>query len=139
MPGAFSFLTFQRDRGTEVESVGGLVFHLARHAGWPGRGDADYGSVEFLGPDVAQVGVGALALSGLGLGWLLLWRLRARTFTAATPYDAAFAAMLVFTATSRVISPQYMVWLIGIGAVCVTLRESVVRLPVLLMLPAAVL
>ncbi|SHL86027.1 Protein of unknown function [Actinacidiphila paucisporea] len=139
MPGAFSFLAFQRDRGTEVESLGGLTLHLARHAGWHGVTALHYGSVEFIGPYVDLVSTLSLALSVLALCWLLLWRLRARVFTAATPYDAGFTAVLLFTATSRVISPQYLVWLVGIGAVCVTLRESAVRLPVLLLLPAALL
>jgi uncharacterized membrane protein len=139
MPGAFSFLTFQRDRGTEVESLGGLALHLARHAGWHGVTALHYGSVEFLGPGVETVSDIALALSLLALCWLLLWRLRARVFTAATPYDAGFAGVLLFTTTSRVISPQYLVWLVGIGAVCLGRRESVMRLPVLLLLPAALL
>ncbi|MDD1060367.1 DUF2029 domain-containing protein [Streptomyces cocklensis] len=139
MPGAFSFLTFQRDRGTEVESLGGLALHLARRAGWHGVTALHYGSVEFLGSPVAVVSDVALALSLLAFCWLLLWRLRARVFTAATPYDAGFVAVLLFTTTSRVISPQYMVWLVGIGAVCATLRESSLRLPVLLLLPAALL
>jgi hypothetical protein len=138
MPGAFSFLAFQRDRGTEVESLGAMVFHLARHAGWRGRATMHYGSVEFLGPHVHLVSWSALALSVLAFCWLVLWRLRARVFSEATAYDAAFAAVLVFTTTSRVISPQYMVWLVGIGAVCVTLRTTVMRLPVLLVLAATV-
>lgn len=136
MPGAFSFLTFQKDRGTEIESLGAMVFHLGRHFGWHGEVTMHYGSMEFLGPHVHFVSAAALGLSVLAFGWLLLWRLRARTFTPATPYDAAFTALLVFTTTSRVISPQYMVWLIGIGAVCMTLRGSVLRLPVLLTLIA---
>lgn len=136
MPGAFSFLTFQRDRGTEVESLGALVFHLGRHAGWRGRATMHYGSVEFLGPHVHLVSWAALALSAVAFCWLVVWRLRAVAFTAATPYDAAFTAVLVFTTTSRVISPQYMVWLVGIGAVCVGVRGSVMRLPVLLTLAA---
>lgn len=37
MPGALAFLSFQRDRGTEVESLGSMVFHVARHLGWSGR------------------------------------------------------------------------------------------------------
>ncbi|WP_225848412.1 glycosyltransferase 87 family protein [Streptomyces sp. HPF1205] len=138
MPGAFSFLTFQRDRGTEIESMGAMVFHLARHAGWPGRATMHYGSVEFLGPHVRLVSWAALALSAAALCWLVVWRLRATVFTEATAYDAAFTAVLVFTTTSRVISPQYMIWLIGIGAVCRTVRGSVLRLPVLLTLAATV-
>ncbi|MEV4436835.1 glycosyltransferase family 87 protein [Streptomyces sp. NPDC049555] len=137
MPGALAFLTFQRDRGTEVESLGSLVFHLARHAGWHGKARLNYGSVEFLGRHVHAVSALALLLSVLAFAWLLVWRVRARRFTATTPYDAAFAAVLLFTTTSRVISPQYMVWLIGLGAVCVTMRTPRQQLPVLLVLLAA--
>ncbi|MEE4541638.1 glycosyltransferase 87 family protein [Streptomyces sp. V4-01] len=136
MSGSLSFLTMQADRGTEVESLGAMVFHLGRHLGWQGRVRMHYGSMEFLGPHVHLVSAAALTLSLLALCWLLWWRLRARTYSAATPYDAAFTALLVFTTTSRVISPQYMVWLIGAGAVCMTVRGSSQRLPVLLMLAA---
>ncbi|GHG72113.1 glycosyltransferase 87 family protein [Streptomyces griseocarneus] len=137
MPGALAFLTFQRDRGTEVESLGSLVFHLARHVGWHGKARLNYGSVEFLGRHVHAVSALALGLSVLAFAWLLLWRMRARRFTATTPYDAAFAAVLLFTTTSRVISPQYMIWLIGLAAVCVTMRTPRQWLPVLLVLIAA--
>jgi hypothetical protein len=136
MTNSLSFLTMQADRGTEVESLGALVFHVGRHLGWHGRVRMHYGSMEFLGPHVHLVSAAALLLSVLAFCWLLWWRVRARRYTAATPYDAAFTALLVFTTTSRVISPQYMVWLIGAGAVCMTVRGSSQRLPVLLMLAA---
>ncbi|UQI44024.1 DUF2029 domain-containing protein [Streptomyces sp. HU2014] len=137
MPGALAFLTFQRERGTEVESLGSLVFHLGRHFGWHGHARLNYGSVEFLGPYVRTVSRLALGLSVLAFGWLLVWRLRARRFTACTPYDAAFAAVLLFTTTSRVISPQYVVWLIGLAAVCMTMRTTRQGLPIALVLVAA--
>ncbi|MFE4668511.1 glycosyltransferase 87 family protein [Streptomyces sp. NPDC056716] len=136
MPGAFAFLTFQRDRGTEVESLGSLVFHIARHHGWEGQVLLNYGSVEFIGPYVEWVSVGALVLSAVAFGWLLLWRLLAVRFEAQTLADAAFVGVLMFTTTSRVISPQYMVWLVGIAAVCLGHRASRMRLPVLLILAA---
>ena len=137
MPGAFAFLTFQRDRGTEVESLGSLVFHVARHHGWDGEVLLHYGSVEFLGPYVGWVSTGALVLSGAALGWLVLWRLRATRFEAWTAADAAFTAVLMFTTTSRVISPQYMVWLVGLGAVCLCFRGSRMGVPVALVLAAS--
>ncbi|MEU0740371.1 glycosyltransferase family 87 protein [Streptomyces sp. NPDC006134] len=137
MPGAFAFLAFQRDRGTEVESLGGLVFHVARHAGWEGEVRLHYGSVEFLGPYVGVVSTAALALTAAAFGWLLLWRLRARRFTVHTLADAAFTAVLMFTVTSRVISPQYLVWLIGLAAVCLSFRASRMRLPAGLVLAAS--
>lgn len=128
MPLAWQFLTAQRGRGTEVESLGSLVFHVARHYGWQGQLLFNYGSVEFVGPYVQLVSNVALALSGLAVGWLLLWRWRMRAtsavWTRACAADAAFTAVLLLTTTSRVISPQYMLWLVGAAAVCLTLRGS---------------
>jgi hypothetical protein len=136
MPGAFAFLTFQRDRGTEVESLGALVFHVARHHGWSGEVQLNYGSVEFLGPHVDTVSSAALFLTGVAFGWLLLWRLLARRFEAHTVADAAFVGVLMFTTTSRVISPQYLVWLVGVAAVCLCHPDSRMRLPVRMVLVA---
>ncbi|MEU8704421.1 glycosyltransferase family 87 protein [Streptomyces sp. NPDC048565] len=135
-PGAYAFLTFQRDRGLEIESLGALVFHVARQFGWQGAVELRYGSMEFAGPHVALVSTLALALSVLAFGWLLVWRLRARTFAVHTPADAAFTAVLLFTVTSRVISPQYLVWPLGVAAVCLVFRGSRMVLPACLVLVA---
>ncbi|WP_416531246.1 glycosyltransferase 87 family protein [Streptomyces coelicoflavus] len=143
MPGGFAFLTFQRERGIEVESLGSLVFHVVRHFGWEGGVLLNYGSMEFLGPHVDTVGTFSLGLSAVAFGWLLLWRLAAARrpaaprFAAHTAADAAFVAVLMFTVTSRVISPQYLVWLIGLGAVCWCFRASRMRVPVTLVLVAS--
>ncbi|MGW8954479.1 glycosyltransferase 87 family protein [Streptomyces sp. NPDC055709] len=136
MPGALAFLGFQRDRGTEVESLGALVFHVARHVGWDGQVLLNYGSVEFLGPYVPQVSAAALGLSVVAFAWLAAWRLRAGRFTAGTTADAAFTAVLLFTITSRVISPQYMIWLVGLAAVCLAFRSSRMAVPGCLVLAA---
>ncbi|MCX4822526.1 glycosyltransferase 87 family protein [Streptomyces sp. NBC_01142] len=136
MPGALAFLTFQRDRGTEVESLGALVFHVARHFGWRGGVTLNYGSVEFLGPYVPLVTTLALGLALLAFGWLAAWRLRSRVLGPSTPCDAALTAVLLFTTTSRVISPQYMIWLVGLAAVCLAFRESRMTLPAWLVLAA---
>ncbi|WP_438294276.1 glycosyltransferase 87 family protein [Streptomyces sp. HUAS TT7] len=136
-PGALAFLTFQRERGTEVESLGGLVFHVARHFGWNGRVQLNYGSVEFLGPYVSLVSTLAMALTALAFGWLLLWRLRSCGPTRpSTLADAAFAAVLLFTTTSRVISPQYLLWLVGLAAVCLVFRRTPMTRPAQLVLAA---
>jgi hypothetical protein len=136
MPGALAFLTFQRDRGTEVESLGALVFHVARHLGWQGEVQLNYGSVEFIGPYVTLVSTVAQGLSVAAFCWLLGWRLRARAWSASTVADAAFVAVLLFTATSRVISPQYLLWLVGVAAVCLAFRASLMVLPARLVLAA---
>ena len=130
MPGALAFLSFQRDRGTEVESLGSMVFHVARHLGWSGEARMNYGSIEFLGPYVSTVSTAAMMLTFVAFGWLLLWRFRARRFTSSTVADAAFVAVLLFTVTSRVLSPQYMLWLVGLAAVCLAYRSSRMERPV---------
>jgi len=132
----FSFLRQQGGRGVQIESLGGTVLAFATHAGWPGRVRYQYGSFEFVGPHVRTVAHVCLALSAIALGLLLLWRLRARRWTPATPYDAALSAVLLFTVTSRVISPQYMIWLVGLAAVCLTARQTVQR-PVAVLILAA--
>ncbi|MEU6216188.1 glycosyltransferase family 87 protein [Streptomyces sp. NPDC047022] len=136
MPGALSFLTAQRDRGTEIESLGSLVFHVARHFGWKGQVLLNYGSVEFLGPYVDWVSAAALFLTVTAFGWLLLWRMRVRRMPPHAPAEAAFVAVLMFTVTSRVISPQYLVWLVGLAAVCLCFRGSRMALPAALVLAA---
>jgi hypothetical protein len=140
MNGAFQFLVYQRDRGVEVESLGSLPIHWARLAGaWQGQVILNYGSVEFLGPWVHTIAQVSLLTTVLAFGWLLVWRLRARRWHAATPYDAALAALLVFTVTSRVISPQYMVWLIGLAAACLTVRGTTQKPVAVLILLATML
>ncbi|WP_416967121.1 glycosyltransferase 87 family protein [Streptomyces sp. 4F14] len=137
VPGAFSFVSSQRERGTEVESLGALVFHVARWFGWRGEVGFSYGSLEFTGPGVRAVSTAALFLTSVAFGWLLLWRLTARRFSVHTPADAAFTAVLLFTLSSRVLSPQYLLWLIGTAAVCLCFRGSRMGLPAALVLGAA--
>jgi hypothetical protein len=137
MPGSLAFLGHQRDRGTEVESLGALVFHAARWAGWEGRVVLNYGSVEFLGPYVPVVSALALVLSLAAAGWLVVWRLRVREFGPGTAAEAAFTAVLLFTVTSRVISPQYLLWPLGLAAVCLVRRDTRMVRPALLVAVAA--
>jgi nitrate reductase NapE component len=137
--GAFGFLSAQGGRGVEIESMGGAALHVASRLGWPGQIRHQFGSYEFIGPYVSSVTTVSLLLTVVAFGWLLLWRVRARRWTEATPYDAALAAVLLFTATSRVISPQYLIWLIGLAAVCLTVRRTTQRpVALLLLLTAAV-
>ncbi|WP_445524169.1 glycosyltransferase 87 family protein [Streptomyces cyslabdanicus] len=137
VPGALSFVTAQRDRGLEVEAPAALVLHVARHFGWNGQVLLSYGSLEFAGPYTDVVGAASLALTAAAFGWLLLWRLRARRFRPHTAARAALTAVLLFTVTSRVLSPQYLVWLIGLAAVCRCFRDDGMRLPAGLVLAAA--
>ncbi|MFD9243996.1 glycosyltransferase 87 family protein [Streptomyces sp. NPDC059556] len=137
---SLGFLRQQGSRGIQIESLGGTALALAGAGGiWPGRVEFRYGAFEYVGPYVSSLGHLALLLTVVAFGWLLLWRVRAHRWTAATPLDAALTAVLLFTVTSRVISPQYMIWLLGLAAVCLTSRSTVMRPVALLLLPAAAL
>ncbi|MFE9606941.1 glycosyltransferase 87 family protein [Streptomyces sp. NPDC006012] len=131
-----SFLGQQSGRGVQIESLGGTALSLARHAGWPGHVHYRYGAMEFTGPYVPAVAGASLALTAAAFCVLLLWRVRARRWSEATPFDAALCAVLLFTVTSRVISPQYLIWLLGLAAVCLTSRHTAQR-PVAALVVAA--
>ncbi|MFE5216652.1 MULTISPECIES: glycosyltransferase 87 family protein [unclassified Streptomyces] len=135
----FSFVREQGGRGVQIESLGGTALNLARHAGWPGRHRYQYGAIELIGPHVDAVAAASLALTAAAFGLLVLWRVRARRWTEATPFDAALSAVLLFTVTSRVISPQYMIWLLGLAAVCLTSRHTSQRPVAVLILGASAL
>ncbi|MEU9456321.1 glycosyltransferase 87 family protein [Streptomyces sp. NPDC048277] len=122
-----AFLRQQGGRGVQIESLGGTALGLARHAGWRGTVRYRYGAMEFVGPHVHAVATASLALTVTAFALLLAWRVRARHWTDATPYDAALSAVLLFTVTSRVISPQYMIWLLGLAAVSLTSRQTTQR------------
>jgi Glycosyltransferase family 87 len=115
MRGAFHFLHTQASRGLQVESVAGLPFALAHPAGWWGvRVKYRYGAYEFVGGGTQGVATGAELATVLCAVGLLVWWLTAR-FGSTTLYDAAVTTTLLLIVTSRVLSPQYLVWL---GAVC---------------------
>ncbi|WP_241741267.1 glycosyltransferase 87 family protein [Streptomyces sp. L2] len=134
-----AFLREQGGRGVQIESLGGTALNLARHAGWPGTVRYRYGAMELTGPYVSAVGAVSVALTAVAFVLLVVWRLRARRWDEATPYDAALCAVLLFTVTSRVISPQYLVWLLGLAAVCLTSRVTGQRPVAVLVLAASAL
>ncbi|KAA6224294.1 DUF2029 domain-containing protein [Streptomyces albofaciens JCM 4342] len=138
MPNAFSFLAAQGSRGIQIESVGSLPFHVARHFGWSGTWAAKDGSHEFVGPWVHGVSAAMQVSTVLAFGWLLWWRRRSDRAAAHVLPDAALTATLLFVVTSRVISPQYLVWLVGLAAVCL-LRGDTTQRPVALLILAACL
>ncbi|MFJ6720983.1 MULTISPECIES: glycosyltransferase family 87 protein [unclassified Streptomyces] len=136
---SLGFLGNQGDRGVQVESVGGSALMLAMRTGiWPGRITFQYGAFEYVGPYVPAIARASITLTVIGFVLLVLWRVRARRWTTATPADAALCAIMVFTVTSRVISPQYMIWLLGLAAVCLTSRHTTQR-PIAWLLAAATL
>lgn len=123
MTGALSFLSGQSNRGIEVESVLASVFMVLHWFGYPAKVAMSYGSFQISGPGISAVASFAELLTVVGVGIVLWWRLmrfKARSWTPGLMYDTAFTVVLVLVVTSRVLSPQYLIWLLGLAALVLT-------------------
>jgi Glycosyltransferase family 87 len=137
----WDFLNAQLSRGLECEAVAATPFMLARLSSWNGTIVYQYGSMELVGPGVERVAtlLPPLTIVALLAVAVLAWRGAGRGWNAAWGCDVAFAAVLAVVATSRVLSPQYMLWLLGLGAVCLAHHGSRQRPAVLMVLAATAL
>jgi len=114
--GSLSFLSGQGKRGLQIESVGALPYMIF---GKSDNRDAiafRYGAYEVTGAGTKYVSlVMTLALVAL-IAVLAWWRWQAR-LESIPGADIAMLAVLISLCTSRVLSPQYSVWIIGMLAV----------------------
>lgn len=114
---SFSFLGEQRSRGLQIESVGALPYQLWNAGPSSVTSEFRFGAIEVVAAGTAVVSL-VITLIGLVLfGILFFWKVSGR-LEAAQPADVALLAVLVSIVTSRVLSPQYMVWVFGLLAVC---------------------
>jgi hypothetical protein len=132
LPGSAGFLSPQRGRGIQIESVPGTLFLAGRHLGWDGTSELRFGAREWVGSGVDTVRLVAPVLTLVALAWLVAQRRR----TTALPADVALTAVLLAVVTSRVLSPQYLLWLLAVAAVCLTDRETAQRTTAVLVLVA---
>ena len=113
-PGSTSFMGEQKDRGLQAESTAALPYLLGGLIGIDPRIVLRFGSFEVTAPGAATIGLvvtllGLAAMAGIGL-LRLLGRLEH-----VAPGDVGLALVLVSVATSRVFSPQYTIWLVGVA------------------------
>jgi hypothetical protein len=119
--GGLSFVSKQGGRGIEVESVLASPFMMAAWFGYPATTVHEFGNFQISGPGTELVGGAAIFLTMLGFAAVLWWRLRRMRPEAWSPalmYDIGFTTLLIMVVTSRVLSPQYLIWLIGTAALC---------------------
>jgi hypothetical protein len=137
----WSFLTGQQARGLQMESVAATPFHLARMFGWSGAITRHrFGSSELVGTGVPAAVTGCLVLTPVVLAIIAIiaWRRPAADWDPVFACDVVLAATLAGIVTSRVLSPQYLIWLLGVGAVCLT-RGATRQRPAIAMILAAAL
>jgi Glycosyltransferase family 87 len=136
-----SFLAHQDARGAEIESVAATPFMIWRHAGWPGTVVFRFGAWQLshghaaLAMDASRLSL--VVVAAAVLGWRLAvaaGRVRWRPEFAA---DAPLAATLLFLVASPVLSPQYMLWVTGLAAVCLATGRTTQRPAAVAVLAAA--
>ena len=132
---SFEFLGNQQHRGLELEAIAATPWYLRQAIfGTPVHWAIRNGSYEILSVTadlVAQVlHVSMLVLAITLATWWVKWTRRSNT-ASGVGRDAAFTALLLYVVVSEVLSPQYLIWLIGVGAVDITSADSQMRRPVL--------
>jgi hypothetical protein len=138
---AVSFLAHQAARGVEIESVAATPLMIWRHAGWRGTVAFRFGAWQLNGAYGAVAQDASRLCLVLAIAAVVGWRLliasgRARwrpEFTA----DAPLAATLLLLVAGPVLSPQYLLWVIGLAAACLATGRTTQRPVALAVLAAA--
>src|SRR6188472_447745 len=122
-------LTWQSDRGLQIESIWATPLMLAR-AVRPDYWTVDmsrYHAYEIFGSGVeAWVMISNIAAL-LGLALIILLTIRAFRYDGATPVAIGFvivAIVAIMTITNKTLSPQYLLWLGGPMAALLLLRPQ---------------
>ena len=126
-----SFLTHQGARGVEFESVAATPLMIWRLAGWSGKPVFAFGAWQLSG-EYASVALDAsriaLVLAAAAVvGWRLLIASGRTQWLPEFATDAPLAATLLFLVVSPVLSPQYLLWVIGLAAVCLATGSTTQR------------
>ena len=115
-PKSFSFITGQKSRGLQIESIGALPYMIWNASPGSTTSAFQFGSIEVVATGTGIVSL-IITLIGLALlGVLIAWRATGK-LTDVSPPDVVLLAVLISICTSRVLSPQYMVWVFGLLAV----------------------
>lgn len=138
MDGAASFASEQKARGLQIESVPAWFFLVAHHLGWERTFVYRYGAMEVSAPGVEAAAVAIAVLGAIGLALLAILRFTGR-FDRALPADVGLVVVLFSMITSRVLSPQYLIWVAAIAAVCLLDPATRMRPIIILLMPVAAL
>ncbi len=147
--GSASFLGEQSERGLQEEAVATVPWQVqAIVTGEGPTREIRYGAWEIATPGADTVAslLKWLTVAALGAAaaW---WWYRARAICAgrvdladaAVSRDFVFTIVLLLVVTSRVLSPQFMVWLLGLSAVVLTAGSTRLARPAWLVLGATIL
>jgi hypothetical protein len=110
--GAFSWLSYVDSRPFQVESTGSALLWLASFLGVPVAWNNTFGSFNAISPLAGVITQGFIGLFCVGYIYILIQQRKGHMNLA----QASLAALLVLVATSKIFSPQYLLWLIPLLA-----------------------
>ncbi len=113
---SFSFIGGQSSRGLQIESVGALPYQIWNAGPGTVTSAFQFGAIEVVAAGTQFVSLVITLIGVVLLGVLFYWRIFGK-LSQANPADIALLAILISIVTSRVLSPQYMVWVFGLLAV----------------------
>jgi hypothetical protein len=122
-------LTWQSDRGLQIESIWATPLMLARAVS-PDQWLVDisqYQAYEIFGPGVDAWIVISNIATLLGLTMIIVLTVRAFRHNGSTPVAIGFvvvATVAIMTITNKTLSPQYLLWLGGPMAALMVLRPN---------------
>ena len=110
--GVFSWLSYLYLRPVEVESIGSVLLWLASFLGVPVEWKTTFGSLNALSPIAGVVSQVFVILFCLGYIFIVIQQWKGKMDLV----QASLASLLVLVTTSKVFSPQYLLWLIPLLA-----------------------
>ena len=128
---SFSFLGEQRSRGLQIESVGALPYQLWNAGPASVASAFQFGTIEVIAPGTKLISLLITLIGIVLLGRLCFWRIFGR-LNSVQPADIALLAILLAIVSSRVLSPQYLIWVFGVLAACAFAPQQNFRLIFLL-------
>lgn len=115
-PDNLNFLQGQKSRGLQIESVGALPYMWWNAAQGTVNTNFQYGAIEVVAAGTAIVSTIITFLFVIFLVWILRQRL-AGNLEHVSPAAVMLLIVLMSMLTSRVLSPQYNLWVLGLLAV----------------------
>jgi hypothetical protein len=133
-------LGYHTARGIQVESTWGGILFVAQRLGTDAPVGYSYGALHFAGhlADVLKPVSSIASLVALVVVTAVVWR-RRREQSATLLAESTFVLLALELALGSVFSPQYLVWLIALGAAVACINGTKLRNATLFLLPAAVL
>lgn len=132
-----SFLANQASRGLQAESTGALPYWIWRMLGGEVANGLEYGAIQVQMSGAEAVGTVVQVAGLLMIGIIAWWRLSGR-LEHASAGDVALLVVMVLVASSRVYSPQFNVWLVGLAAAAALTTASRLRRVVILVIAVSV-